>query len=112
MTIGANAEITPNAVYTLQEVCHFLRISEATARRWIKTGRLPGRKIGRDYRFLGSDLLESLESGLTRHTGLDPVHPFGPDHPLLLLAGVGESGRPDIAEEHDRYLTSLLRNRG
>lgn len=109
MTTGASAEITPNAVYTLQEACRFLKISEATARRWIRAGRLPGRKIGRDYRFLGSDLLEGLESGLTRPTG--PDRPFGPDHPLLLLAGVGASGRPNVAEEHDRYLASLLRNR-
>ena len=102
-------DLSPGAVYTLQEVCRLLRISEATARRWIKDGRLPGRRIGRDYRFLGRDLLDALEGvpGALRSAGL--LRRFGPQHPLLGLAGIGESGRSDIAEQHDRYLAGLSR---
>lgn len=96
--------IAADGIYTLQEACRFLRISEATARRWLKDGRLRGRKIGRDYRFLGRDLLESLD------TGPEPLLFFGPDHPLLKLAGSGESGLRDVAEEHDRYLAEAARD--
>lgn len=54
-------EILPNAVYTLEEACEILNIHERTARRWIKRGDIPARKIGRAYRFLGSDLLSAME---------------------------------------------------
>jgi hypothetical protein len=63
---------------------------------------LGGRRIGRDYRFLGRDLLRHFE-------GPSPQHPrvFHPGHPLLALAGIGSSGRSNIAEEHDRYLAEI-----
>ncbi len=102
--------IDPEAVYTLREACRFLRISEATARRWLKEGRLPGRKIGRDYRFFGRDLLGCLEGAVALPDGSQRIRAFGPDHPLLALAGIGESGRGDISEEHDRYLATLSQN--
>lgn len=54
-------EILPNAVYTLEEVCQILQIHDSTARRWIKRGDIPARKIGRGYRFLGSDVLAGME---------------------------------------------------
>ena len=100
--------VSPNAVYTMEEARRFLRISDATARRWLKQGRLRGRKIGRDYRFLGRDLLDCLEAALSPVES--PIRPFSPDHPLLALAGIGESGRRNIAEEHDRYLAALSQN--
>ena len=100
--------LSSEGVYTLQEACRFLRISESTARRWIKEGRLRGRKIGRGYRFLGRELLRCLETGLTPELELE-LRPSYPGHPLLALAGIGDSGRSDIAEEHDRYLAELAR---
>ncbi len=105
--IDSTSGVSPNVVYTLQEARQFLRISEATARRWLKDGRLRGRKIGRDYRFLGRDLLDCL-GALTSEQGPE-LRPSYPEHPLLALAGIGDSGRRDIAEEHDRYLAALAR---
>ena len=58
--IGSSLEIRPNAVYTLAEVCQILRISDATARRWLKAGKLRAARVGRAYRVLGSQLLEAL----------------------------------------------------
>ncbi|MEA2641651.1 MAG: Helix-turn-helix domain [Chloroflexota bacterium] len=58
--MAADLEIRPNAVYTLSEVCQILRISDATARRQLKTGRLKGAQVGRAYRILGSQLLSAL----------------------------------------------------
>jgi len=43
-------EIRENAVYTLKETRILLKIGDSTVRR----------RIGRDYRFLGSDLLAAL----------------------------------------------------
>lgn len=104
MAIERIADILPGELYTLQEACRVLRVSEPTVRRWIKGGRLRARKIGRDYRILGSDLLDSLAAAPS------PVAEpklFGPEHPLLALAGIGDSGRSDISTEHDRYLAEF-----
>jgi hypothetical protein len=40
---------------------------------------------------------------------LSELKPLTPDHPLLALVGIGDSGRSDIAEQHDRYLTDIYR---
>lgn len=104
--IDEGAGLSPGAVYTLQEACRFLRISEATARRWLKQGRLRGRKVGRGYRFLGSDLVRCLTPTAEPELELRPSYP---GHPLLALAGIGDSGRSDISEEHDRYLAEFAR---
>lgn len=55
-------EIRPNAVYTLAEVCQILRISDATMRRWLKSGKIRSARVGRAYRVLGSQILEALSS--------------------------------------------------
>jgi excisionase family DNA binding protein len=56
-----DGEIRPNAVYTLREVCQILKVSDATMRRWIRDGQIHGSRVGRAYRFLGSQLLKSLD---------------------------------------------------
>ena len=104
-------EILPGAVYTLEEACRLLKISGATARRWIKTGRLRGRRLGRGYRFLGSDLLSSL----TSPTSELPKAPFAPkplrpDSPFLTLVGRWASGKSDISEKHDDYFAEAVRS--
>ena len=65
--MGSNIEIRPNAVYTLSEVCQILRISDATARRWLKTGKLRAARVGRAYRVLGSQLVDALEKGTSEN---------------------------------------------
>ena len=107
----ASSEILPNAVYTLAEACQLLKIGEATARRWLKQGRLPHRRLGRGYRFLGRDLLEALgiPSNQPLLTEEEGIHYFSPSSPLLSLSGSSRSGKGDIAEKHDQYLASSLR---
>jgi excisionase family DNA binding protein len=55
-------EILPNAVYTLAEVCEILQISDATMRRWLKTGKIRAARVGRAYRVLGNQLLQALSA--------------------------------------------------
>jgi excisionase family DNA binding protein len=57
---GSPLEIQPNAVYTLRDACQILQVSSATMMRWLKEGKIPSARIGRGYRFLGSQLLEAL----------------------------------------------------
>lgn len=93
--------LRPGVVYTLQEACQVLRISEATARRWIKDGRLRARKIGRDYRLLSSDVEASL-AGVGAEEG--GIKLFGPGNPLLKTIGIGDSGLTDVSSRHHEYL--------
>lgn len=55
-------EIQPLAIYSLQELCDLLGIADATARRWIKKGKLPTTKVGRQYRVTGRAILQALEA--------------------------------------------------
>lgn len=91
--------LVPGAVYTLQEACRALRISDATARRWIKAGRLSARKIGRDYRLLGSELEEAV-----RRSGVVAGFVLTRDHPFWALVGAGDSGGSDIAKHKHEYV--------
>ena len=53
-------EIIPNKVYTLGQACQLFQISEPTMRRWLKRGVVKGAQLGREWRFLGSQLIVSL----------------------------------------------------
>lgn len=53
-------EIKPNEVYTLVEVESLLKVSKSTIKRMLKSGILRANKIGKQYRFLGYDLLKKL----------------------------------------------------
>lgn len=55
-------EIRPHRVYTLSEVRQIFQVSDATLRRWLKDGKLRSARVGRAYRFLGSQLLEAFEA--------------------------------------------------
>ena len=41
---------------TVEQVAEYLQVSPYTVRAWIRRGKIPGRKIGRVYRVLDSDV--------------------------------------------------------
>ncbi|MEQ8848259.1 helix-turn-helix domain-containing protein [Botrimarina sp.] len=49
-------------VLTLHEAARLLRVSERTAWKLAKAGRLPGSQLGNQWRFLRSELLEAVAS--------------------------------------------------
>jgi excisionase family DNA binding protein len=69
-------------VYTPAEIAQVLRVDEATIRREIQRGNLSAIRIGRQYRFTGSDLEGWL--GKERYLKL-----FTPVEALLELIGSG-----------------------
>ena len=54
-------------ILTPQEAADFLRVSLLTVQRQAKAGRLPGRRVGKEWRFSRSVLLEWVGSGPDRH---------------------------------------------
>lgn len=49
-------------VLTADEAAALLRVSVKTLYRLVSDGRLPGRKVGRAWRFRRSDLMRYLQS--------------------------------------------------
>lgn len=97
--------IEPEALYTLKEVRNYLRISDATARRWVKQGRLRARKFGRDYRVRGRDL--ALAG--TEQFDWSKVKVLTLDSPLFDLIGIGhdKDGATDVSQNKKKYLAEI-----
>jgi len=57
-----NLDIEPNRVYTFDEVLEVLKLSPVTLRKLVRNGDVPASKLGKQYRFLGAELLKALEN--------------------------------------------------
>lgn len=47
---------------TTEDACSFLSISRQTLYKLVKTKKIPGRKVGDNYRFLRSDLIRYFKN--------------------------------------------------
>lgn len=54
-------------ILTAEEVAEFLRVPLLTVQRQAKAGRLPGRRVGKQWRFSRTVLLEWIAAGPDRH---------------------------------------------
>ena len=71
---------------TVAECAAFLRVSEQTVRMLARRGELPGRKIGKGWRFSQEALLEWLNAYRTEAPGKDPK-PTGRTRPRKPAGG-------------------------
>jgi excisionase family DNA binding protein len=62
----SDGDIRANAVYTIRDVCQILKVSDATLRHWIKDGKIRPSRVGRAYRFLGTQVFAALETPAVR----------------------------------------------
>jgi len=62
------SELIPNEVYTTVEAQDLLKVSASTMKRLIKKGLIRANKIGKQYRFLGHDLLSLLSPRVDEKT--------------------------------------------
>jgi excisionase family DNA binding protein len=46
------------------EVADYLKLSEATIRKWVRLGKIPYRKFGTRVRFLGEELERWMNSAM------------------------------------------------
>jgi excisionase family DNA binding protein len=53
-----------DAVMTLEETAAFLKVSETTVYQLLRDGQLKARKVGREWRFLKSQLIAYLKDGM------------------------------------------------
>lgn len=52
---------------TINEITTILKVSKLTIYRYIKSGKLPAYKVGRDYRVKQEDFDKLLENGKTKN---------------------------------------------
>ncbi len=53
-------ETESDKALTTEDACDFLSISRQTLYKLVKAKKIPGRKVGDNYRFLKSDLIRIL----------------------------------------------------
>lgn len=53
--------IESNRVYTFDEVLEILKLSPVTLRKLVRKGAIHATKLGKQYRFLGSEIVETLK---------------------------------------------------
>jgi excisionase family DNA binding protein len=61
---GQPPEEQPQLFYTAEEVARLIRVSEQTIRAWIRDGKLPARRFGRNWRIPSADVQRILAEGL------------------------------------------------
>ncbi len=69
-------------VLNLAEAAHFIRVSEKTLRNMARSGRIPCRKVGREWRFLRYSLEEWL-AGVGPATSVEEPSPLYQQAPLF-----------------------------
>ncbi|MGE3795269.1 MAG: helix-turn-helix domain-containing protein [Dehalococcoidia bacterium] len=89
-----------NEILTASEVADWLDQNIETVQRAAKAGRLPARRIGKEWRFLRDDVAETRGLRIRRRPGADeadlPRSPFDAD------AGIASAGMD--SEEAARFL--------
>ena len=55
-------EVQTDKALTTEDACDFLSISRQTLYKLVKAKKIPGRKVGDNYRFLKSDLIHYFKN--------------------------------------------------
>lgn len=84
----------------IRDVARYLNVSESTVWRWVRSGKLPSVRLGGVRRIRRADLEKLAETG----SRMEDFPVFTKKSGLFRLVGIGDSGIPDIAQDHHRYL--------
>jgi excisionase family DNA binding protein len=89
-------------VLTLEEAAQFLRLPKETVRRYAAQGQVPGRRVGRYWRFLKAALEEWLRRPDGRTALLRSAGAFADDETMdeLRASIYASRGRPESAQPH------------
>ena len=69
MTTQNNISASSDLLLTREEIAEVLKVSSDTVGKMLREGRLPGQKIGREWRCYQSTLTAFLKQGETNHHG-------------------------------------------
>jgi excisionase family DNA binding protein len=54
-------KIDPNKFYTIEEISHFLDLSQQTIRKFLREKKMKGKKIGRRWHILGKNIINFVK---------------------------------------------------
>lgn len=63
-------QIHADIIYTPKETQAYLKVSQSTMARMLKSGLIRGAKIGKQYRILGKEILRVISPGLEDKVGI------------------------------------------
>lgn len=81
MSLPPDASIPEDEVLTVEEVARLLKLKEQTVRALVREGELPAKKLGKQWRFLRSELLEALRADNRPATPASKAPRSTPDGP-------------------------------
>lgn len=88
---------------TVPEAARLLSRSTEQVRRYLREGRLSGRRIGGQW-FIERTAVERFFEGLREQQGfLDKIRPANVVDPFAGLIGIGRGGGSNIAEGKEAY---------
>jgi excisionase family DNA binding protein len=95
-------------ILLVSQVADEFSVTEQTVRAWLHSGKLKGRRVGKAYRILRSDVLAMLEAAPTgergQHTGL-----WERDAPTLEAPGEGRrAGQKQVWPSGDMASPPLI----
>lgn len=95
--MGVGDPKTDKAVWGVEEVAVFLDVAPETVREQARKGGLPGRKVGKEWRFSRSAVIAWLE-------GVDPEDRLSSDDWAAIRAGLDDyrQGRVQSLSEYEQ----------
>lgn len=91
------------ALVTVAEAARRLERSTEQVRRYLREGRLTGRRIGGQW-FIDEAVLETFQQQVREERGfLERVEPASVVDPLAAVIGIGRGGGSNIAEGKEAY---------
>lgn len=110
-------------MYSPEEAAIYLGVHPQTVYKLLRTGELPGIKVGQLWRIPKEDMARYLSTGRSDKSGpsssgaeersqRNPRTGSLVTPKLWRLAGLVKGGPADLAEAHDRYLAERLEEEG
>ena len=97
--------IEPGGLVSVADAAKRLERSTEQVRRYLREGRLTGRRVGGQW-FIDRSAVEAFRTALREPQGfLDKVKPAvdGANDPLGAVIGIGRGGGSNVAEGKDAY---------
>jgi hypothetical protein len=92
-----------SSLVSVADAARTLDRSTEQVRRYLREGRLTGRRIGGQW-FIDASALRGFHGTLREHQPfLDRVRPSNERDPLAAVIGIGRGGGSNIAEGKDAY---------
>jgi len=60
---GRNAEMTDERWLTVENICHYLSVSNETVYKWIEQRKMPAHRVGRRWMFKQGEVDDWVRSG-------------------------------------------------